>query len=66
MALIGHMPLRMEAMEGDVGRTATGREAERMRARLAGSLAEGASGFSTRLWYPPNVHATTAEVIAVG
>ncbi len=66
VALIGHMSLRVEAMEGDVGRTATDREAEQMRQRLAESLAEGASGFSTGLWYPPNVGATTEEVIAVG
>ena len=28
-------------------------------------MAEGASGFSTGLYYPPNMHATTEEVIAV-
>lgn len=66
VALIGHMSLRVEAMDGDVGRAATDREAERMRAKLAESLAEGASGFSTGLWYPPNAGATTEEVIAVG
>ena len=36
-----------------------------MRARLAQSLAEGASGFSTGLYYPPNASAPTDEVIAV-
>jgi N-acyl-D-amino-acid deacylase len=64
-ALIGHMSLRMEAMNGDTQRAATDREAERMRDRLAGALAEGASGFSTGLYYPPNMMATTDEVIAV-
>jgi N-acyl-D-amino-acid deacylase len=64
-ALIGHMALRVEAMNGDVMRAATDREAEHMRRRLAAALAEGASGFSTGLYYPPNMHAPTEEVIAV-
>ena len=64
-ALIGHMALRVEAMNGDIKRTATDREAEQMRKRLAEALAEGASGFSTGLYYPPNMHAPTDEVIAV-
>jgi N-acyl-D-amino-acid deacylase len=64
-ALIGHMSLRVEAMGGDTQRAATDREAERMRARLAEALAQGASGFSTGLYYPPNMHAPTQEVIAV-
>lgn len=64
-ALIGHMSLRVEALGGDTGRAATDGEAERMRARLAECLAEGASGFSTGLYYPPNAAATTDEVIAV-
>ncbi len=65
VALIGHMSLRWEALAGDVGREATDAEAERMRARLADCLAEGATGFSTGLYYPPNAAATTDEVIAV-
>src|ERR1035438_2236415 len=36
-----------------------------MRQRLAAALAQGASGFSTGLYYPPNMHAPTDEVIAV-
>jgi N-acyl-D-amino-acid deacylase len=64
-ALIGHMSLRVAAMGGDVMRAATDAEAERMRARLAEALAEGASGFSTGLYYPPNMMAPTEEVIAV-
>ena len=36
-----------------------------MRRRVAEALAEGASGFSTGLYYKPNMHATTEEVIAV-
>jgi N-acyl-D-amino-acid deacylase len=64
-ALIGHMSLRVEAMEGDVNRAATDGEAAHMQKRLAECLAEGASGFSTGLYYPPNIMAPTSEVIAV-
>ena len=65
VALIGHMSLRVEALHGDVDRAATDREAEHMRRRLAECLDEGASGFSTGLYYPPNGPAPTEEVIAV-
>ena len=34
---------------------ATDKEAEQMRKRLAEALAQGASGFSTGLYYPPNM-----------
>ncbi|MSP04406.1 MAG: D-aminoacylase [Acetobacteraceae bacterium] len=64
-ALIGHMALRFEAMAGDIARAATDSESEHMRRRLAAALSEGASGFSTGLYYPPNIHAPTDEVIAV-
>jgi N-acyl-D-amino-acid deacylase len=64
-ALIGHMSLRVEAMDGDTQRPATDREAARMQSRLKQALAEGASGFSTGLYYPPNMMAPTDEVIAV-
>lgn len=64
-ALIGHMSLRVEAMEGDTQRGATDREAAHMQTRLRDALAQGASGFSTGLYYPPNMMATTDEVIAV-
>ena len=65
VALIGHMSLRVEAMDGDTQRAATDKEAEHMRRRLAECLTEGASGFSTGLYYPPNMMAPTDEVIAV-
>ena len=65
VALIGHMSLRVEAMQGDTQRAATDREAEHMRRRLSQALAEGASGFSTGLYYPPNMMAPIDEVIAV-
>jgi N-acyl-D-amino-acid deacylase len=64
-ALIGHMSLRVEALSGDTQRPATDKEAAHMRHRLAAALAEGASGFSTGLYYPPNMMAPTDEVIAV-
>jgi N-acyl-D-amino-acid deacylase len=64
-ALIGHMSLRVEAMAGDTQRAATDKEAAHMQARLKAALAEGASGFSTGLYYPPNMMAPTDEVIAV-
>jgi N-acyl-D-amino-acid deacylase len=64
-ALIGHMSLRVEAMGGDTQRAATDAEAARMQARLRDALAQGASGFSTGLYYPPNMMAPTVEVIAV-
>ena len=51
-ALIGHMTLRVEAMEGDTQREATDAEAAAMQARLRDALAQGASGFSTGLYYP--------------
>jgi len=64
-ALIGHMSLRIEALNGDTQRAATDREAAYMQSRLLQSLVEGASGFSTGLYYPPNIMAPTDEVIAV-
>jgi N-acyl-D-amino-acid deacylase len=64
-ALIGHMSLRVEAMNGDTQRAASDKEAAHMQARLKQALAEGASGFSTGLYYPPNMMAPTDEVIAV-
>ncbi len=64
-ALVGHQTMRVEAMEGDVLRRATDGEIEHMHRRLKQALAEGASGFSTGLYYAPNMHATTEEVIAV-
>ena len=64
-ALVGHQTLRVEAMDGDVLRPARDGEIHHMHRRLKQALAEGASGFSTGLYYAPNMHATTDEVIAV-
>lgn len=65
LALIGHMSLRVGAMQGETQRAASDAEAEVMRRQLAESLAEGAAGFSTGLFYPPSKHAPTEEVIAI-
>jgi len=64
-ALAGHQTLRVEAMGGDVLRPANDREIAHMHARVKAAMAEGASGFSTGLYYKPNMHATTDEVVAV-
>lgn len=64
-AMIGHMSLRVEAMAGDTSRAASDKEAAHMQSRLRDCLMEGASGFSTGLYYPPNMMAPTDEVIAV-
>ena len=66
VALIGNMSLRIQAMEHDTERAATDKECVRMRDQLAAALREGASGFSTGLWYPPSQHAPTEEILAVG
>jgi N-acyl-D-amino-acid deacylase len=65
VALIGHMSLRVEAMDGDVKRAASDKEANAMQSRLRQALREGASGFSTGLYYPASHEAPTDEVIAV-
>ena len=65
VALIGHMSLRVGAMRGDVMRAATDAEAARMQVRLAEALDQGASGFSTGLYYPANHEAPASEVVAV-
>lgn len=64
-AFCGHMSLRVEAMAGDVYRAANDREIAHMQERLRGALREGAGGFSTGLYYPPNAQAPTEEVIAI-
>ncbi|MCC7283571.1 MAG: D-aminoacylase [Acetobacteraceae bacterium] len=66
IALIGHMSLRVREMpEGDYARPATAAETARMEKRLDESLAAGACGLSTGLWYAPSNAAPTDEVIAI-
>lgn len=65
-ALVGHQTLRALVMGDDcLTRAANDAEIARMRGYVAEAMASGASGFSTGLWYKPNLHATTAEVMAV-
>lgn len=66
IALVGHMSLRVREMpEGDYARPATAAETARMEKRLDESLAAGAWGLSTGLWYAPSNAAPTDEVIAI-
>lgn len=66
IALVGHMSLRVREMpDSDYARPATGAETARMERRLDESLAAGAWGLSTGLWYAPSNAAPTDEVIAI-
>ncbi|MBX9699485.1 MAG: amidohydrolase family protein, partial [Acetobacteraceae bacterium] len=64
-AFVGHQTLRYRVMGNDVLRPARDGEIAKMRDFVAAAMMEGASGFSTGLYYKPNMHATTEEVIAV-
>ena len=61
---IGHSTLRLAAME-DLQRGASEAELSKMLGLLEDSLAAGAAGFSTGLFYRPAEHAPTEEVIAL-
>jgi N-acyl-D-amino-acid deacylase len=63
--LIGHATLRLAAMGNDLGRAADDREIGQMRDLLDESLAQGAIGLSSGLFYPPARAATTDEVARV-
>ncbi len=65
VALIGHSALRLATMK-DIRAPASADEIAAMRALAKAAMAEGASGFSTGLFYPTNAGATDAEVAAVG
>ncbi len=65
VVLIGHSALRLAVMD-DVARRADAGEIESMRALLSRCMEEGASGFSTGLFYPTNEAADRSEVAAVG
>ena len=60
-ALVGHSALRLATM-GDVRRKATDGEIAAMRAHADEAMANGAIGFSTGLFYPPNAAADADEV----
>ena len=64
VALIGHSALRLAAM-GDISRRATDSEADAMRRLARECMENGASGFSTGLFYPTNEAADADEVVAV-
>ena len=59
---VGHSSLRVEAMD-NLERAANPTEIKQMRSRLEQSLAAGAIGMSTGLFYPPANAAPTQEVI---
>ena len=63
-ALVGHSTLRAGIMD-NLQRTATGAEIAAMGERLAASLAAGAIGFSTGLYYKTAKAAEMAEVVAL-
>jgi len=52
-------------MHGDTARPASELEAQRMRDQWWRRWPRGVGAFSTGLYYPPNMHAPTDEVIAV-
>jgi N-acyl-D-amino-acid deacylase len=64
LALVGHTTLRIGALSR-LDRPADRAEIARMQAALEASLAAGAIGLSTGLFYPPAQAAPTAEVIAL-
>jgi N-acyl-D-aspartate/D-glutamate deacylase len=63
-ALVGHGTLRVGAM-ADLDRVATASEIDVMSEKLAASLAAGAIGLSTGLYYKTSNAASTEEVIAL-
>ena len=63
-ALVGHGTLRAGAMD-DLNRVATASEIDVMRDKLAASIAAGAIGFSTGLYYKTSSAADMEEVIAL-
>ena len=63
--MVGHGTLRMAVMGQDLQRVATAEEITRMRALLELNLQQGAIGFSSGLYYPPAMAATTEEVESI-
>ena len=65
LALIGHSALRLAAMQ-NVTQGASDEEIAAMRRCIAQCMEDGASGFSTGLFYPTNAAADENEVAAIG
>ena len=63
--LVGHTTLRVRTMS-ELDRPANAAEIEAMRLLLVQAMDEGALGLSTGTFYPPAMHASTEEIIAVG
>jgi N-acyl-D-amino-acid deacylase len=63
-ALVGHSALRLATM-GDIGKRASDKEIDAMLAHVDEAMANGAIGFSTGLFYPPNAAADIDEVSRV-
>lgn len=63
-ALVGHSALRLATMS-DIGRRASDSELSAMLAHVDEAMANGAIGFSTGLFYPPNAAADMDEVSRV-
>ena len=63
--LVGHTTLRVRTMAA-LDRPADGGEIAAMHALLRQALDDGALGLSTGTFYPPALHASTEEIIAVG
>ena len=63
-ALVGHSALRLATMD-DVSRKARDAEIDAMISRTEEAMANGAIGFSTGLFYPPNAAADADEVARI-
>ena len=63
--LVSHTALRLKALGGNAGRSATDAEIEVMCSLLDELLSEGCWGFSTGLYYAPCVFAERKELIAL-
>ena len=65
VALVGHSALRLGSMR-DISKPASADEIAAMRGKAFECMADGASGFSTGLFYPTNSAADPKEVAAIG
>ncbi|MFN3727393.1 MAG: N-acyl-D-amino-acid deacylase family protein [Allosphingosinicella sp.] len=59
---VGLDPVRRQVL-GEADRAPTAAELQRMKALVAGAMCQGALGFSTGLFYPPQSFAGTEEVV---